>query len=87
MNPRTNFALVSIFFILFASSACSIRKSTSIEINLEESDHTLVLTQLFKGDTIIKKSAVGLIVDNTEIFNGFTIEKIEESSIEERWEP
>jgi len=96
MKSSNNLTILSILLLLITSSACSIRKSNPIELSspngaieiiLEELDHKLVLTQLFKGDTIIQKSMVGLTVDNTEIFNGFVIEKIEERNIEESWKP
>lgn len=92
MNSIKNVLLLAVS-ILFLVYGCSEKNTTvispngTIELVLEKSDNSLALVHIFKGDTILRKSKLGMVVDDLELFSDFEIEKIENSSFSEEWNP
>ncbi len=59
----------------------------NLEVYFNVSNNNLLITQLFKGDTIINKSSLGLVIDNSDVFKNFKLKNIERQNFKETWEP
>ncbi|NMH88392.1 glycoside hydrolase family 97 protein [Flavivirga algicola] len=58
-----------------------------LKLHFSISKNALLITQLFKGDTIIKKSPLGLTINGSDILRDFELKKIEKQNFKETWKP
>ncbi len=59
----------------------------NLEIYFDVSKKSLSITQLFKGDTIIHKSPLGLVLNNSDVLKNFKLTKTEKQNFKETWKP